>query len=48
MVKEGVPCLPIHDSYIVPAKYEDLLGEVMIEAYRKVMYGFTPVIEKEF
>ncbi|NLD39376.1 MAG: hypothetical protein GX654_21175 [Desulfatiglans sp.] len=48
LLKEGVPCLPVHDSYIVPAKYEDLLAEAMIEAYKKVMYGFSPVIEKEF
>jgi len=48
MVKEGIPCLPIHDSYIVPLQHEDLLHEVMIEAYQKVMYGFSPVIEKEF
>jgi hypothetical protein len=48
MVKEGIPCLPIHDSYIVASKYEDLLREVMIEAYQGVMYGFKPVVEKEF
>ena len=48
MVKEGVPCLPVHDSYIVPAKHEGLLQDTMIEAYQKVMYGFTPVIKKEF
>ena len=48
MIKEGVPCLPVHDSYIVPARHEDLLGEAMTEAYQKVMYGFSPVIEKEF
>jgi len=38
MVKEGIPCLPIHDSYIVPLRYEDLLHEVMIEAYQTEMY----------
>ena len=48
ILKEGVPCLPVHDSYIVPAKHEGLLQDTMIEAYQKVMYGFSPVIEKEF
>ena len=48
MVKEGIPCLPVHDSYIVPAKHEGLLQDTMIEAYQKVMYGFSPAIEKEF
>lgn len=47
MLKEGIPCLPVHDSYIVPAKYEDLLEELMVEAYKKIM-GYTPEIEKEF
>ena len=47
LLKQGVPCLPVHDSYIVPAKFEDQLAEVMTEAYKKVM-GFTPVITKEF
>ena len=43
------PCLqPIHDSYIDPARHENLLGEVIVEAYRKIMCGFTPVVEKEF
>lgn len=48
LTKEGIPCLPIHDSYIVPAKFEDLLYETMVEAYNKEMYGFNPVITKEF
>jgi len=44
MTKEMIPCLPVHDSFIVPAKNEEFLKEVMIESYRKVMKGFTPVI----
>ena len=45
MVKEGIPCLPVHDSYIVPIKYEDFLRETMMESYQKVMSGFSPVIK---
>ncbi len=48
LLKQGVPCLPVHDSYIVPAKNEDKLAEIMTVAYQKVMYGFAPVITKEF
>lgn len=46
MLKEGIPCLPIHDSFIIPAEYEDLLRKAMVEAYQKVIGDFVPVIEK--
>ena len=45
MTKQGIPCLPVHDSYVVPAQHEAELQEAMMEEYRKVM-GFEPVIEK--
>jgi len=48
MVRQGIPCLPVHDSYIVPASCEGSLYDVMMEAYRQVMFGFDPVIDKEF
>ena len=41
----GIPCLPVHDSYIVPERYKDLLRDVMTEAYQKIMKGFRPVIK---
>ncbi len=35
------------DSSIVPAKYEDFLYEVMIEAYQKVIgRDYSPIIKK--
>ncbi|QTA82346.1 Uncharacterized protein dnl_47200 [Desulfonema limicola] len=43
LMNENIPCLPVHDSYIVPEEYEDRLYDKMIEAYEKVM-GFEPVI----
>jgi hypothetical protein len=39
-----IPVLPVHDSYIVPAQYEQELYETMVQAYRKLM-GFNPVIK---
>ncbi len=46
MTEQDTPCLPIHDSYIVPAQYEKQLLEAMMEEYRQVM-GFGPVVEKK-
>lgn len=43
-MREGIPCLPVHDSYIVLARYKDRLYQKMMEAYEKVM-GFEPVID---
>ncbi len=43
MTKEGIPCLPIHDSYIVPVQHEKQLREVMMSEYHRVL-GFDPVI----
>jgi hypothetical protein len=44
LMKDGIPCLPIHDSYIVEAQYRDILEQTMIEVYEKRM-GFKPVID---
>lgn len=30
----GIPCLPVHDSFIVPRRHERTLGETMILAYQ--------------
>jgi hypothetical protein len=46
-LKDGIPILPIHDSYLVEEKYEGLLEQRMVEEYQKVMDGFEPVIEKK-
>jgi hypothetical protein len=42
---KGVPCLGVHDSFIVPIQYADELREVMQRCYRKEMNGFSPVID---
>lgn len=44
MTDMGIPCLPVHDSYIVPRQHEDRLRDVMVEEYRAVL-GFEPVIK---
>ncbi|MBU2492393.1 MAG: hypothetical protein KJ571_07170 [Bacteroidetes bacterium] len=38
--KQGVPCLCVHDSFIVPASKENELQCVMQEMYSKYMDGF--------
>jgi hypothetical protein len=35
VLKKGIPCLPIHDSFIVPATATPLLMRVMREAYER-------------
>jgi len=45
-MKAGVTCLPIHDSFIVPAEAEDLLYQLMMDEYRPLNNGYSPVIEK--
>jgi hypothetical protein len=37
----GVPCLPVHDSIIVPAHHQELASQVLKEAFRSVV-GVTP------
>lgn len=42
-VRDGVPVLPIHDSFIVQLDQEEWLRTVMVEAYR-AQTGFDPVL----
>ena len=42
--KQGIPCLPVHDSFIVPKDCESKLRQMMIRTYRK-QTGFVPVIK---
>lgn len=44
MTDMGIPCLPVHDSYIVPKQHEDRLRDVMVGEYKAVL-GFEPVIK---
>ncbi len=39
MAQRGVPCLPVHDSFIVPASQAAALREEMDKAYRSVVHG---------
>ncbi|OYQ25110.1 hypothetical protein CHU93_14895 [Sandarakinorhabdus cyanobacteriorum] len=39
MSQRGIPCLPVHDSFIVPASQADTLQEEMDKAYRSVVHG---------
>ena len=44
LMKQNIPCLPVHDSYIVETRYGGALEQAMIEEYEKIM-GFEPVID---
>lgn len=46
LAREGIPSLPIHDSVIVGASYENRLQELMNHHYACRM-GVTPVIRKK-
>ncbi len=46
LIGKGVPCLPVHDSVIVPERHKDELRRVMDKCYRKHM-GFTCPIEQK-
>ncbi|MBF0527731.1 MAG: hypothetical protein HQK55_00390 [Deltaproteobacteria bacterium] len=43
--EKGIPCLPVHDSYIVPRCEKDFLLGLMVKAYQQVMNGFEPQID---
>jgi len=43
MTDKGVPCLPVHDSYIVPRQFENQLRGAMNEEYEALL-GFEPII----
>jgi hypothetical protein len=44
LMKQNIPCLPVHDSYIVETRYRGALGQAMIEEYEEIM-GFEPIID---
>ena len=44
MTDMAIPCLPVHDSYIVPKQHEDRLRDVMVGEYKAAL-GFEPVIK---
>lgn len=46
-VKQGIPILPIHDSFIVERKYEDELKGVMKEMFAKLNNGMEIEVTRE-
>ena len=47
LIGKDIPCLPVHDSVIVPEKHKVELRRVMEECYRKHMDGFTCPVEQK-
>ena len=43
-VEQGVPCLGVHDSFIVPRRFEDELRNVMERFYKRYL-GYPPKID---
>jgi len=46
-VQQDIPILCVHDSYIVPAQYEDEMREQMTKAFKLIIKVSNPYIEKE-
>ncbi|MBK9097532.1 MAG: hypothetical protein IPM14_05260 [bacterium] len=42
--RRGIPCLCVHDSFLVPSQYEDELKNVMKTIYKKYI-GFEPKLK---
>lgn len=43
---ENIPALPVHDSFIVPQRFEDELRQQMVDEYKKIL-KFSPGISKK-
>ncbi len=37
LIRQGCPALPIHDSFVVPAKHDGIAREQMVEAFETVI-----------
>lgn len=46
LMAENIPALPVHDSFIVLGKHEDLLRQQMLDEYKKIL-GFNPGVSKK-
>ena len=44
---QGIPCLPVHDSFLVQERYESELRRVMLDTYKEYANGFTIPIQKK-
>ena len=42
----NIPALPVHDSFVVPQKYEEKLKQQMVNEYEKIL-GFKPGVSKK-
>ena len=47
MTERQIPCLPVHDSFIVPARHEAKLREAMMRSYMELM-GFKPLVDRAY
>lgn len=43
MIDKGIPCLPVHDSFIVPIEHMDFLCDTMGDCFRK-RFGYDGVV----
>jgi len=43
LIRQGCPALPIHDSFVVPAKHDGIAREQMVEAFETVIARDTRV-----
>lgn len=43
LTEQSIPCLPVHDSFIVPRSYERAVGVAMLRSYEAVLAGLTSV-----
>ena len=46
-INQGIPCLPVHDSFLVQERYESELRRVMLDTYKEHANGFTIPIQKK-
>ena len=46
-INQGIPCLPVHDSFLVQERYETELRRVMLDTYKEYANGFTIPIQKK-
>ena len=46
-INQGIPCLPVHDSFLVQERYESELRRVMLDTYKEYANGFTIPIQKK-
>lgn len=48
MLRAGIVCIPLHDSFIVQAQHRDALRAAMTAAWEKFCPGVAPVIDRKY